>query len=237
MLIFPMQRVMSSGGPTFQAYMDSLSGHFASYRLDEVASNTVAADSSGSGRNGGISTAATSYAQAGHDASTGTSIFLNSSTRRIYYTWAVGEDASRAAWSHVGLYRTPITAWTAGRRLFGAASFRLQVVDATQFTCQVKIGASNNNWTFTHGLSLNTVYLLGLSWDGTTARFWVNGVVQASYTPVTGGNLDINNGGNQYGIAGDWSTTASEVVRADEVHLFTRALTQLEMTAAQAARA
>ncbi|MBR8344644.1 hypothetical protein KDX40_12940 [Burkholderia ambifaria] len=166
---------------------------YAYFKLEE-SSGTVMHDSSGNGRNGTFS---------GSSAPT-TGLVLGSAVARQFTGGYAATTFSAIGWTSMALEAWAIVPSAPA----GASASYILCMGSPNITWdhpstsfQKVVTINNGGWNAcSHGAAANTLVHLGLDWDGTTLRAYVNGT-QVSSTAVSGSVADVSPTSNFFGIA------------------------------------
>jgi hypothetical protein len=216
---------------TFDSLLSQLDNVWGRYEADE-SSSTSLTDSSGNGRNLAHSATNVIPQSAALDASSTFSKRHGATSPAI----TAGQRTTYSAFSCLKLYKT--TAHGTGTwRIFGpsaSTSFRItQNGTSGDMIISVRVGGTTTSATLSGAsiLADNTTYFVAMTWNGTTAKFYLDGVNVLSVTPSTGGAMDLESGGT------DWLYGGSTIAFLDSGIITTDEITAAEITALQAARA
>jgi hypothetical protein len=203
-------------------------GLVAAYGFNE-GTGTKVTDLSGNGNNG--TTRATTWTTAGKYGGAAT---FDGTTSWVTVNDANTLDLTSGMTLEAWVYPTALgTGWRTVifKEKTGGLIYSLYANESTQRALtQLNIGGELNAWSTTQ-LPLNTWSHIAGTWDGTTLKMWVNGVLAGSRA-VTG-TLTNSTGVLRIGGNSIWSEWFAG--RIDEVRVYNRALSQAQLQADMAA--
>jgi hypothetical protein len=200
----------------------------AAYGFNE-GTGTKVTDLSGNGNNG--TTRATTWTTAGKYGGAAT---FDGTTSWVTVNDANALDLTSGMTLEAWVYPTALgTGWRTVifKEKTGGLIYSLYANESTQRALtQLNIGGELNAWSTTQ-LPLNTWSHIAGTWDGTTLKMWVNGVLAG--TRAVTGTLTNSTGVLRIGGNSIWSEWFAG--RIDEVRVYNRALSQAQLQADMAA--
>jgi hypothetical protein len=195
------------------AYADEVlaDAPLAYWRLDDPAGSSTMLDASGSGRNGVYDGSPTRGVSGLLGSGSGTAVdFPGSTVHRGRVADAAWMDVSQFTIEAVVKPSASNQSRVIAARYngsFSQSSFLLRQ-EGTQFVLYLGVDGGGNRYVYASGVTITagTTYHVAASWDGTTARIYVNGVLRGSSgtsAALNASALDLTIGANSDGSGSD----------------------------------
>jgi hypothetical protein len=207
---------------TYMENFPAIMGLKAWYSAADYSGTGAWADKTGSGRSATIlhGTAAKNFSS--------NSIIFDGAT-----SWTFPNPAVGNAWTVSVWYKKDITATGFSvilSQILGGA-MNIFMYDNTTITAGFK-AMNDNGWKITEGIPVTKEIWTNIqtSWDGTTIRTYVNGVLHVSATPGAG-TISADNG-TAYVLGSGFEGGPSNFIKGEiaEVRIYNRALSEAEIT-------